>query len=318
MRLALEVLGEPAACASAAEELHALGDAAGEAADALVGQARVDEAGFGGLSGDAFRQHVRRLVEPADDLGRRSHRLADALVELSRDLRDVRRAMELARQVARPLLVVTDHEIHSPPDAAQGAEAGEAARAWDEAVRIVDAARQLEDRAQQDWRGALDRFALGTEGLSPYQPLLQSHLPPLTPAGDEPGPQPPPGPGPATAPGPTTPPSTGSAEGGDGAGAGVRPAIPSPATQPSQPTPTTSPTGPSTAGTMAGSAATPHGVAAGRVGVGHDAAPAATAGVPADPPTCAGIPTVPPSPLEGTWAAAPVRARGEAADQSGT
>ena len=81
MRLALDVPGDPAACTSAAADLHELGDIVGAAADTLVGQARIDEADFGGLSGDAFRHHARRLVEPANDLARRSHRLADALLK---------------------------------------------------------------------------------------------------------------------------------------------------------------------------------------------------------------------------------------------
>jgi hypothetical protein len=300
MRLALDVEGEPAACLAAAEDLHRLGDAVGAAADALAGQVRVGREDFGGFSGDAFRAHARRLVEPTDDLAHRCHRLADALHELARDLRDVRRAMALARQQARPRLVVTAHGIEAPAGPG-GAADRDAWRAWDEAVRTVDAARQLEARAQADWRAALERFALGSEGLSPYHPLLGPHLPPMPPP-DGRDPLPPRGPADVDeAPGP-------------GPGATVSPASPAGPSSPAAPgapeetaAPTPAPVPAATHGVAAGHVGTTY--AAGAVGAAPVAAAGSvtgTDGAPADPPTCPGIPPVTPAPLEGTWCAGEV------------
>lgn len=189
MSLDLEVRGDPGACRDAAHRLVSIAATTQAAGDGLARASGIADADFGGLSGDAFRSHARTLAETADDTAQRCRRLARGLSELALDLEDVRRTMARARGVAEPWLVVADRRIW-PPGTGDETFPKAARAAWQVATDVVDLARQVEERAQRDWRDCLWQVAEAVP-LMPHDPVRGPHLAPedpATPSDHSPGP----------------------------------------------------------------------------------------------------------------------------------
>ena len=196
MSLDIEVRGDPGACRDTAQQLTRLAGVVDATGDSLTRQAHLSDLDFGGLSGEMFRGHAGRLASSADRTSGRCTRLARALNELALDLEDVRRLMDRAAAEARPWLAVDALSIRPPgvdprPDDPWVVEAWSA---WQRATLLVGRAREIEQRAQHDWRTALWQFAGATppevpwsldaltdgswpddDGLPAYRPALGPH-----------------------------------------------------------------------------------------------------------------------------------------------
>lgn len=135
-----------AECARAASDLTTLVTRLDRTRRALVGQSRLAEEEFGGLSGDAYRRHVAGSAVTVAEAGSVLALLAGALAALGRELA----AAEEIR----------DQAAGSPPERARELRAG---------------ALDVERRAQARWRAAIATY----EGRP--SPVQQSSDPPVVP-----------------------------------------------------------------------------------------------------------------------------------------
>ncbi|MEJ7795192.1 MAG: hypothetical protein WKF50_06545 [Nocardioides sp.] len=118
-----------AACARTASDLTTLVHRLDRVRRVLIGQSRLPEDDFGGLSGDAYRRHAVRLALTVADAGSDLALLAGALAALGRSLA----AAEEIRNLA----------AGSPPERARE-------------LRLR--ARDIERHAQERWRGAVAAY----------------------------------------------------------------------------------------------------------------------------------------------------------------
>lgn len=140
MSVDTRVEGDADACRRTAQRLLRLSRSLEAATDNLVSQARISEADFEGLAGQAFRTRAAGLAWDSDDVCHETAGVSEALHDFAAGLDEIEDVMRRVRWIAQAHLVVDGWVIRRP-----GAYADEGQRSlFARLVALIESVRQTE------------------------------------------------------------------------------------------------------------------------------------------------------------------------------